>query len=135
MCRRVRMGEDLPVRTGVRQRTFLSLPNTVGKPLPVETPEPLGPRNRFQASSALLYATQKSRHSNRGIPQLSHSGLRWSQGGASRYDSADSASSTDLPSAVSSTLDCFTSIRPSIDASSQTVCRGQLLRHTSIASS
>jgi hypothetical protein len=73
----------LPGRTAVRHRTFLSFPNTVGKPLSLEIPEPLGPRKRVQPLravsreivSAPRHSRQSNGHSNLGIPQLSHSGF------------------------------------------------------------
>src|SRR5882762_8483304 len=48
----VRTGEDRPNGTSVRQTRFFFGPNSVGSPVDVETPDPLGPRNRDQSSSA-----------------------------------------------------------------------------------
>src|SRR5689334_10612209 len=60
MCRRVRTGEDLPGRTGVRQSRFLFLLNSVGNPVPVETPEPFGPRNRVHSCAVPAGAERRN---------------------------------------------------------------------------
>jgi hypothetical protein len=46
----VRTGEDLPGRSGVRQTRFFARLNSMGKPVSVEMPWPLGPRKRDHSS-------------------------------------------------------------------------------------
>src|SRR5687768_7371083 len=60
MWRSVSTGEDLPVRTGVRQARFLSFPNSAGNPVAEETPEPLGPRKRDHSSDQTAGASSRS---------------------------------------------------------------------------
>src|SRR5579863_3003622 len=77
---------------------FLSLPNTVGKPLSVDTPDPFGPRKRFQLSptpsrgfvSAPRHSRQRNGNRNLGISQLSHDGsLDLTGAQTTRADSAN----------------------------------------------
>src|SRR5436853_1984573 len=48
----VSTGDEWPGGSAVFQTTFLSLPNSVGRLVEVESPEPLGPRKRDQSSLA-----------------------------------------------------------------------------------
>src|SRR5579864_1459540 len=72
MRRSVSTGEDFPGRVGVRQRTFLCLPNSVGKLLSVETPEPFGPRKRLQSSAGAETMSVNSRSGNHRVLGTRH---------------------------------------------------------------
>src|SRR5258708_4035076 len=49
---RVSTGDEWPGGSGVFQTTFFSAPNSLGRLVEVESPEPFGPRKRDQSSSA-----------------------------------------------------------------------------------
>jgi len=61
---RVSTGDECPGGSGVFQKTFFSGPNSVGSPVVIETPVPLGPRNCDQSSAATVerdsYAANKA---------------------------------------------------------------------------
>src|SRR5215813_4224898 len=53
MRSRVRIGEECPGGSAVFQITFCLGPNSVGRPLVVDTPVPFGPRNCDQSSESV----------------------------------------------------------------------------------
>src|SRR5215831_10466491 len=53
MRSRVRTGEECPGGSAVFQITFCLGPNSVGRPLVVDTPVPFGPRNCDQSSESV----------------------------------------------------------------------------------
>ena len=56
MCELVKTGDEWPGGSGVFHFTWLCGPNSTGRFLAVETPVPLGPRNRAQFSAAVTVA-------------------------------------------------------------------------------